>query len=81
MNILRHEVIFFIQINFLLRKFGFEIMVKYFFYYSTYIRVEKSSAGRYTCTVTNSAGNDYRSYLVAVHAPPSVEIEDSNEKK
>ena len=27
-------------------------------------------AGRYTCTVSNKAGTDYRNYLVTVHHPP-----------
>ena len=32
--------------------------------------VNSDSAGRYTCTVTNKAGSDYRNYLVTVHHPP-----------
>ena len=33
--------------------------------------VDSESAGRYTCTIINKAGSDYRNFLVSVYHPPS----------
>ena len=37
------------------------------------MQISDDSAGRYTCTVRNQAGSDYRSYVVSVHHPPAVD--------
>ena len=36
-------------------------------------QIDEDSAGRYTCTARNTAGSDYRSYVISVHQPPSLD--------
>ena len=37
------------------------------------VQIDEESAGRYTCSVINEAGSDYRSFVLSVHQPPQLE--------
>ena len=41
--------------------------------------VDSESAGRYTCTIINKAGSDYRNFLVSVYHPPSFDNTQGND--